>query len=92
MNRSLCPGIRAYSSPSKGKPRNAAANLFIFLVRHDGNAVIVAAVLADAVRQHLLVALGAIHDRGESQFPIRAAAVLTSLGDFSFGKSHDYTS
>ena len=61
-------------------------------MRNDLNAVVIAAVIANAVRQHLLMALGAIHDRGQGQFPVGAAAALAGLRNFTFGESNDYTS
>ena len=64
----------------------------VLFVRNNGNALVVAAVLADAMSQHLLVALGAGDDSGKGELPIGAAGMLTSLGNFSFGESHDYTS
>ena len=54
--------------------------------------IIVAAILADAMRQHLLMALRAGNDSGKSELPVGAAAMLASLRNFSFGESHVYTS
>ena len=69
-------------------------NLRILLLGHidDLNAVVITAVLANAVGQLLFVALGALDDAGQLQLPVSATLTATGLGHFSLGKSHGYTS
>jgi len=55
-------------------------------------AVIIAALLAYAMRQFHLVAVRAGYNGWESKFPVSAAAAPPRLGYFVFWKSHDYTS
>ena len=65
----------------------------LFLVDcNDLHALVETAVLAHAVSQLHLMALGALNDAGHGELPVRTTAVLASLRDFSLRKSHGYTS
>lgn len=60
----------------------------LFLVdRNDLHALVETAVLAHAVSQLHLMALGALNDAGHGELPVRTTAVLASLRDFPFGRA-----
>ena len=66
--------------------------VLFFVNSDDLLAIVVTAILADAMGQLHLVALGAFHDSRKLQLPVGTTATATSLGYFSFGQSHNYTS
>lgn len=78
------------------QPHRIAKNAFlrILLLGHidDLNAVVITAVLANAVGQLLFVALGALDDAGQAELPVGTTRTTTSLGYFSLWDSHGYTS
>ena len=68
--------------------RQSGVLLFV-LIDDDLDAVIITAILAHAMRQFHLTALGALADTRQCELPVGAAAVLASLRDFPLRKSHD---
>lgn len=66
--------------------------VLFFVNSDDLLAIVITAILADAMGQLHLVALGAFHDSRKLQLPVGTTATATSLGYFSFGQSHNYTS
>ena len=53
----------------------------------DLNAVVIAAVLANAVSQLLFVALGALNDAGQLELPVGTARTTAGLGHFPLGRA-----
>ena len=79
--------------PIQASFRRNVLRVLLFFVDHDDLlAILIAAMLAYAVRQLHLVALFALDDRGKFQLPVRATGTAAGLGYFSFGQSHNYTS
>ena len=58
----------------------------------DLNAVVIAAVLANAMGQLLFVALGALDDARQAELPVGTTGTTAGLGYFTLGYSHGYTS
>ena len=68
--------------------RQSGVLLFV-LIDDDLDAVIITAILANAMGQLHLSALGTLADSRQCQLPVGAAAVFASLRNFPLRNSHD---
>ncbi len=64
------------------------SGVLFFVLFDDLDAVIITAILAHAMGQFHLMAVGALNDARQCQLPVGAAAVLASLGYFPLRNSH----
>ena len=80
-------GGAAILHPGQKSSRQSGVLLFV-LIDDDLDAVIISAILAHAMGQFHLSALGTFADSRHCQLPVGTAAVFAGLGDFPLRKSH----